>query len=349
MPSKLAFSQASKDPAIRESMTATILELYKLNAIELVQIQPGDRLIKAIWVHQPKYDMNGKLLRMKSRLCPQGFRFRPGIDFDVDQVASHAPHVQTLLIGLTLEVQHNLHTRHLDVTNCFQTYSKLPPEFRLLLQTPDGFSVPQGMAIKMINALQGSPQAGRLWEEQAEAFLLTSLGFSQSTIDPSFYWLWSGPIYTQIIRSTDDFRISSMSETVLEDITSKLMKQWNMTIQVNKTWNGMALLHDRDQGTISISMRRDIEAMIIEFGMRDCRPEKTPAAPHVKLARPVSPDAVDSESASFPYREAIGALLWFGRTGRPDILYSVNQVLSLVGPYACHSGKKSNEIFEGHS
>jgi hypothetical protein len=66
--------------------------------------------------------------------------------------------------------------------------------------------------------------------------------------------------------------------------------------------------------------------MLVEFGMRDCKPEYTPAAPNVKLAKPTSLDAVDPEARSFPYREAVGALLWFGRTGRPDILYSVNQL-----------------------
>ena len=117
-----------------------------------------------------------------------------------------------------------------------------------------------------------------------------------------------------------------MSETTLEEVTSKLMNKWVMTEQVNKTWNGMAISHNRQEGVLTISMKRDIEAMLIQFGMAECKPEKTPAAPSTKLAKPTSTDAVDPEAAKFPYREAVGALLWFGRTGRPDILYSVNQV-----------------------
>ena len=99
-----------------------------------------------------------------------------------------------------------------------------------------------------------------------------------------------------------------------------------MSVQINKTWNGMSIEHSLSDGTLSISMKRDIEAMLVEFGMRDCKPEKTPAVPHVKLVKPTSTDAVDSDAAAFPYREAVGALLWFGRTGRPDILYGVNQL-----------------------
>jgi hypothetical protein len=57
------------DPTIRAAMAETIQELYKIRAIELVPLEPGDKPIKAIWIHQPKYDAAGKFLRIKSRLC----------------------------------------------------------------------------------------------------------------------------------------------------------------------------------------------------------------------------------------------------------------------------------------
>jgi hypothetical protein len=304
-------------------MSDTITELYNIKAIELVPINPGDKLIKSVWVHQHKHDGDGKLLRIKSRICPQGFRFREGIEFNPDEVASHAPHVQTLMMGFQFEVQRSMYTEHLDVTNCFQMYSTLDPSYRILLATPEGFNVPSGYAIRMINALQGSPQAGRLWQDKAEAFLLDDLKFRQSIIDPSFYWRWNGESYSQIIRTTDDFRVSSDSENVLKDIVSKLMAQWKMTVQINKTWNGMMINHSKESRTLTISMRRDIESMLDMYGMIDCHPEKTPAIPNSKLLKPL---AEDLEAMKYPYREVVGGLLWFGRTGRPDILYAVNQL-----------------------
>jgi hypothetical protein len=63
-----------------------------------------------------------------------------------------------------------------------------------------------------------------------------------------------------------------MSETTLEEVTSKLMNKWVMTEQVNKTWNGMAISHNRQEGVLTISMKRDIEAMLIQFGMAECKP-----------------------------------------------------------------------------
>jgi hypothetical protein len=101
------------------------------------------------------------------------------------------------------------------------------------------------------------------------------------------------------------------------------MAQWKMSIQINKTWNGMTIEHSIELGTLSISMKRDIMAMLNNHGMKDCHPEKTPAAPHTKLLKP---DCWNELAAKYPYREVVGQLLWFARTGRPDILYAVNQL-----------------------
>ena len=328
IPSLTKFSSVIQDPRLISSMTKTIEELFQLRAIEIVKLEPQDHLIKAVWVHQHKLDKDGSLLRIKSRLCPQGFRYRAGIDYDPDTIASYAPHVQTINIGLMFEVQRNMYTTHLDVENCFQAHCDLPVGSRILLKTPDGFNIPDGSAIRLVNALQGSPQSGRIWQEHADTFLLTELHFHQSSIDPAYYFRWDGECYSQIIRATDDFRVSSDKDAVRADIVSQLMKKWKMSIQIGKTWNGMAINHDPKTGILQISMKRDIENMLNDFGMKDCKPDSVPAVPGSKLRKPgdkfITPD--DTESSQFPYREAVGALLWFARTGRPDILNAVSQV-----------------------
>jgi hypothetical protein len=57
----------------------------------------------------------------------------------------------------------------------------------------------------MVNALQGSPQAGRIWEDRAEEFVVKKLGFRQSPVDPCYYWKWEYEDFIQAIRQTDDF------------------------------------------------------------------------------------------------------------------------------------------------
>jgi Reverse transcriptase (RNA-dependent DNA polymerase) len=74
-------------------MTTTVNELYSINAIELVNLLQSDKPIKAVWVYQDKIDTDVQYIRTKSRICPQGFRFRPGIEYDPNEVASYVPHV----------------------------------------------------------------------------------------------------------------------------------------------------------------------------------------------------------------------------------------------------------------
>jgi hypothetical protein len=86
----------------------------------------------------------------------------------------------------------------------------------------------------------------------------------------------------------------------------------------------MEILHDRISETLTISMKRDLEAMLTKYGMAECKSETTSAVPNSKLIKATE---WDSEAIEFPYREAVGGeLLWFARTGRPDILYAVNQL-----------------------
>jgi hypothetical protein len=58
-----------------------------------------------------------------------------------------------------------------------------------------------------------------------------------------------------------------------------------------------------------------------DFGLTDCKPMNTPAAPGTKLHKTVPTDDV-SESGTFPYQSAVGILHWFSRTTHPQILYA---------------------------
>jgi hypothetical protein len=265
----------------------------------------------------------------KSRITPQGFRFRPGVDYDPAEVTADTPHMQTVMLGLAIEVNLNLHVIHADADNCFNAYSKLPDDARITLKTPKGMNLPPGQTLLLVNAIQGSPQAGRIWQDLANEFLLTALHFSQSAIDPCYYWQRAQGSFVQVIRLVDDFRIGAEDLAVAENIYAQLAAKWNFKRQINKPWCGMFIVHDRENGTLTISMKQELETMLERFGMQDCTPIATPADPGSKLAKPLTP-IVDSP---FDYRGAVGCLLWFARTGRPEISYAVNQVSQFVTCY----------------
>jgi hypothetical protein len=129
LPSRISFSDATTDPMIRDAMTKTITDLYNIPAIQEDQSRLG-----------PSAETRHRWKPLTHQIShfPQGFRFRDGIDFNQDEVASYAPHVQISMIGFHFEVQRSMYTTHLDVTNCFQVYSLLPTTSRIILDTPDG-------------------------------------------------------------------------------------------------------------------------------------------------------------------------------------------------------------------
>ena len=75
-----------------------------------------------------------------------------------------------------------------------------------------------------------------------------------------------------------------------------------------------------------------------------------PTVPGSKLSKPgdkfISPD--DTELSQFLYREAVGDLLWFARTGRTGILNAVSQVSRSMGFHACYSNEENYAIPERH-
>jgi hypothetical protein len=173
--------------------------------------------------HQNKHDAAGTYFHTKSRFCPQGFRFRPGIEFNPEKVASYAPHVQILMIGMQMEVQCTMVISYLDDTNCFQMYSVVPKGSRVILKSTSSFKDPPGQCIRAINALQGSPQEGRLWQDKAEEY--GPVFSHQSKVYPSYYWRWDEEWFTQNVRTIVHFKRSSDSKQQLDGICSQLMSK----------------------------------------------------------------------------------------------------------------------------
>jgi hypothetical protein len=143
-PNRISYETAIADPIIQTSMRETIQSYFKAGAWKVVPRLPSDFDINCRWVHKPRYggpmEVNSlpSMVGCQSRITPQGFRFRPGVDFDPAEVSADTPHMQTIMIGLAIEVNLNLHVLHADADNCFNAYSKLPDNARITLKTPKG-------------------------------------------------------------------------------------------------------------------------------------------------------------------------------------------------------------------
>ena len=80
------------------SMLDELKTLFSSGAAKVVDLPPGRKAIKAIWVHKYKHDKDGNFTRARSRVCPQGFRQIAGVDYDPDEVAAPTLSLETAIL-----------------------------------------------------------------------------------------------------------------------------------------------------------------------------------------------------------------------------------------------------------
>jgi hypothetical protein len=69
-------------------MQEKIKHLITSGAIKVVPLPPGRKGISCTWAHKRRYDAYGNFTRVKSRICPHGFRQVPSLDYDEDRVSA---------------------------------------------------------------------------------------------------------------------------------------------------------------------------------------------------------------------------------------------------------------------
>ena len=91
---------------------------------------------------------------------------------------------------------------------------------------------------------------------------------------------------------------------------------------------GLEIVRDRANRKIFVSQSHMYEKMSHRFNMSTFVPKTTPADPSVHLTASKAPknEGEKNTTSPYPYREAVGALLYLALMTRPDISYAVGQV-----------------------
>lgn len=326
------FREAMIDPILREAARKELTDILTRRRLangtwvapmELVDTPAGANLIGSKWVFKKKYTQDMVFDRAKGRLTSKGFMQRPYRDYDPDNVASPTLMMESAMIMLSLQVNRNMDVLQIDFDSAFQNTAVDMP---IYMRIPEGMIARPGQCLKLNNALQGTKQASYLFYDKCSKFLL-SRHFKQSLTDPCVFMKWEKENLTAIAVYVDDLRAMAdgpNGKEILEALYEDLKNCGPCKIADPTNWLGMKIEHDREAGTLKISMKKYIDEMLAEFGMTDCKPVKTPVAPGTKLVK--TPDGEhDTAAHAFPYRSAVGGVLWPARTARPEILYSVNQ------------------------
>jgi len=289
--------------------------LMKNNTWTLCRLPVGRTAIRNKWVYTIK---SGTEVRYKARLVAKGFTQRPGIDYE----ETYSPVVRhdSLRAVLAITAAENLEMVQLDVKTAFLN-GDLHEE--LYMFQPTGFEIEgqEDLVCRLNKSLYGLKQASRSWNEKFNNFLV-QYGFSQSKADPCVYTIKTETELTIMAIWVDDGIVCSSLQSRLEDIVRYLENVFEMTHGDVECFVGIQIRRNPERNLIHISQEKYIEKILKKFQMENCYPKTVPADPHARLSNNAERDPKDS----FPFREAVGSLMFAATCTRPDIAFAVNQV-----------------------
>lgn len=325
---KIPYGEAVKDPRLVASMLKEMHDLIDHKKIVAELLPDSRKAIGVTWAHRFKHDENNNPTYAKSRICPQGFSQIANVDYDPAKIASPTVSLLSVFVFLGIVTHRGMRSKLVDFDAAF---SQLGLTEVIYMRPPKGMSLPAGFALRLNNGLQGLKQSSFNWWAETDKFL-KSLGFNACSGDPCFYVRWShdGAALSMVILYVDDLRLGFDREDDMEQFIRDC-EDWLPCKQLSgEHYLGMKIVHDLAEGTMRISHETYVENMLARFNMTDCKPTSTPAAPGTKLHKV---DVTAPEEAEFPYREAVGSLLWLARCAFPEIMYAVNQLSAHCNAY----------------
>ncbi len=205
-----------------------------------------------------------------------------------------------------------------------------------------GITLDKSLVLPINNAMQGNPEASRLWENHANS-ILTDLGFTSTTHDRAIYSATIDGVTILLLRQVDDFLIASPTEAIAKTIFDKIGARLQHASEATtpfkyfglaREFNGVEIGQYRD--SIVISATKYIDRVIHTHGWSQPNHESTPVH-----RTPIPDDAISSmfhhtgpaedtpEHAAlttrhgFKYRSLLGELLYTYVTCRPDVGYAL--------------------------
>ena len=329
-PRTLAEARRRPDwPQWERAIEEELATLKAAGTWRLEEAPPGANIIGSKWVFKAKKDAAGNIARYKARLVAQGFSQIGGVDYD-DTYAPVARLASSRAI-IAMANRLGLELHQVDIKGAYLN-GVLNEDEVLYMQHPPGYRSHDAATrvLRLLKALYGLKQAGRHWYQKL-ASIFFSLGFKQCSVDQAVYYKVIQHKNHLIIVAVhvDDCTIAASTRRLIEDLIEGLRKHVEVTDLGELHWMlGIEIQRDRAAGTIHLSQRAYINAILRRFHLSDAKPLSTPMDPQVRLSSEQAP-ATAAEFAAMrdvPYREAVGALNWAALAMHPDIAFAVATV-----------------------
>merc|ERR1712086_532188 len=310
--------------------------------IDASQLPRGRRLVKLVWVYKVKRDGS-----LKSRLCVQGCRQVPGVDFD--QTWCGAMRSTSLRVLSQLAANTGMRMRRYDFVAAYLQGELLEGE-TVYCYPPPGYEKKgkdgQRQICRILKPVYGMAQAGRRWQRTLFPWL-KEFGFTQTHSDQSVFTLErtmqtpNGPrrerihvgVYVDdlamVYREDDEHSLYRSFITALE-------ARWNVEDEGELT-DLLGIEFSRVDGIIELRQTKYIEKLAAGFFPDGVPPTSQankvpcdrdlPAMVNLAILANATPDAVLLRN----YQSICGALLYASTNTRPDIAFATGMLCRAMG------------------
>jgi hypothetical protein len=317
------FKEAMASPDRRHWLNAIKTELEAVKQAGTYRLVPrssvpnGANVIGYTWVFKIKNNADGSIARYKARICVDGSKQRPGIDFE--QTFAPVANATTVRLVLALAAAKGLHLKQYDVEVAFLASKIDKPVY---MRVPAGAEGKPNQVWALLKSLYGLKQAPRLFNTHLNKTLETN-GYKQSSLDPCLYYKFAHGEETYLAVVVDDILLATNSISCVKHFETSLSGVYKLkSLGTPAYMIGMQIGHHRDY--LTICQNRYISDVAKRFGELGCTPTRTPANTAISLVRTgVARKPASSEVQPTKYRSLVGALMYAVMT-RPDVATPVS-------------------------
>lgn len=311
----------------KEAADEEIQSLDKNHTWDLVDRPEKQKVIGCKWVFKRKLGIPGvEQPRFKARLVAKGYSQREGIDFQ----EIFSPVVKHVSIRLMLSaVSHfDLELEQLDVKTAFLHGSL---DEIIYMSQPEGYEdkgSPEKVCL-LKKSLYGLRQSPRQWNQRFDQFM-KSTGYSRSLRDSCVYFKKTDEEeMTFLLLYVDDMLIISKNKETVKKLKERLSSEFEMKdLGPARKILGMEITRNREENLLELSQKSYLQKVLNTFRMEECKPVKTPLAPHMKFkaATEIEADEQAEKMKSVPYANAVGSIMYSMIGSRPDLAYPVGVI-----------------------
>lgn len=298
----------------QDAMNDELKSLKKNSTWEFVNRPKNRNVVGCRWVYKLKPNPSGPIF--KARLVAKGFSQREGVDFG--ETFSPVVRYDSIRTILSIAAAEDLEIMQFDVKTAFLN-GDLDEE--IFMEVPKGLDIEEkNVVCRLKKSLYGLKQASRVWNKKFTKFL-SDFNMGQSKADPCVFSGNINGVKVLLLLYVDDGLVLSKCKITIEAVMNYLSDNFEITRSSVGHYVGMEIHRNREKKTIFINQNAYIKKVVEKFNMQDSKRISTPADSSAILTKLCEEGSVD-----FPYRQAIGSLMFAAIVTRPDISYAVGEV-----------------------